>query len=248
MGNTPRLRLFAGPNGSGKSSLKSYLRPSLLGVYLNPDEMETSVKSDGFLNLNALGVETDATEILGYFRGSTLLQKKSLLDEVEKLSFSDGKLDFSRSEMNSYFASVAADFIRRKLMDKVTSLTFESVMSHPGKVALLAEAQARGYRTYLYYIATNDPEINLSRVRSRVARGGHSVPPDKIVSRYHRSLDLLVDAIKVTNRAYIFDNSTTDSERTWLAEVTDGRDLELKSDKIPVWFQRAVIDKISGTS
>lgn len=30
---------------------------------------------------------------------------------------------------------------------------------------------------------------------------GHSVPEDKIVSRYQRSLDLLTEAIKFTNRA-----------------------------------------------
>jgi predicted ABC-type ATPase len=36
--------MFAGPNGSGKSTLKSYLPLALLGVYLNPDEME--LKSD----------------------------------------------------------------------------------------------------------------------------------------------------------------------------------------------------------
>ena len=36
--------MFAGPNGSGKSVLKSYLPEPLLGVYLNPDEIEAEVK------------------------------------------------------------------------------------------------------------------------------------------------------------------------------------------------------------
>ena len=40
----PRLRMFAGPNGSGKSTLKSYLPTDLLGVYLNPDEIEHVVE------------------------------------------------------------------------------------------------------------------------------------------------------------------------------------------------------------
>ena len=31
--------MFAGPNGSGKSSAKSVLRPELLGVYVNADEV-----------------------------------------------------------------------------------------------------------------------------------------------------------------------------------------------------------------
>jgi predicted ABC-type ATPase len=37
--------------------------------------------------------------------------------------------------------------------------------------------------------------------------GGHPVPEDRIVKRYYRSLDLLMEAIKHTNRAYVFDNS-----------------------------------------
>jgi hypothetical protein len=55
-----------------------------------------------------------------------------------------------------------------------------------------------------------------------------------------------MDAICLTNRAYVFDNSTdnADGTHTWLAEITDGRVLELKSDRIPSWFKRAVLDKI----
>jgi predicted ABC-type ATPase len=37
---TLRLRMFAGPNGSGKSTFKSIIRPELLGIFINPDEIE----------------------------------------------------------------------------------------------------------------------------------------------------------------------------------------------------------------
>ncbi|HEX5222577.1 MAG TPA: hypothetical protein VFZ59_23685 [Verrucomicrobiae bacterium] len=126
------------------------------------------------------------------------------------------------------------------------SFTLETVKSHPDKITLLEKAQSLGYRTYLYYIATDDPAINISRVRNRVRQGGHRVPEDKIASRYERSLGLLMDAIMHTNRAYIFDNSTQDKDRTWLAEITDGRVLEMKVDLMPAWFKRAVWDKISS--
>jgi predicted ABC-type ATPase len=32
MNRSPRLRMFAGPNGSGKSTIRSVIRPELLGV------------------------------------------------------------------------------------------------------------------------------------------------------------------------------------------------------------------------
>jgi len=52
------MRVFAGPNGSGKSVLKSYLSAELLGVYLNPDEIEAGILQTGFLDVGAFGIET----------------------------------------------------------------------------------------------------------------------------------------------------------------------------------------------
>jgi predicted ABC-type ATPase len=120
-------------------------------------------------------------------------------------------------------ASAIAEFFRQRLLEARTSFTLETVMSHPGKVALLAQAQQLDYRTYLYFIATDDPAINISRVRSRVERGGHPVPEDKIVKRYHASLGLLMDAIRNSNRAYIFDNSGEGRDRTWIGKSRKGR-------------------------
>jgi predicted ABC-type ATPase len=243
MNDSPRLRMFAGPNGSGKSTIKSVIRSELLGVYINPDEIEKDIRNDDFLDLLAFGVRTTSTEILAFFQHSTLLTKADLLDEVEYLSFNDDKLSFHNVIVNSYFASVAADFIRHKLLETGTSFTFETVMSSPDKVAFLQKAQRRGYRTYLYYVATEDPIINILRVQRRVSLGGHPVPEDKIIARYSRSLDLLVDAIRHTNRAYIFDNST--HQQIWTAEITEGEFLEMKTDRMPAWFKTAVWDKFS---
>lgn len=239
--------MFAGPNGSGKSVLKSYLPESLLGVYLNPDEIEASVRKCGYVDMDSFGIKTTAEEVLPLFAVSELLIRQGLAEAVRHLSFTTHKLFFPPGAINSYFASVTADFLRNKLLTARHSFTFETVMSHPGKVSLLQKAQEAGYRTYLYYVATDDPAINISRVENRVRLNGHDVPPDRIESRYYRSLELLMSAIRFTNRAYIFDNSTnnTDHRHTWLAEITDGKRLELKTDEIPAWFKHSVLDKIA---
>ena len=75
--------------------------------------------------------------------------------------------------------------------------------------------------------------------------GGHPVPEDRIAPRYYRSLDLLMNAIRYSSRAYVFDNSGDNKKHTWLAEITDGKELELKTDKIPAWFKRSVLDKVN---
>ena len=114
-------------------------------------------------------------------------------------------------------------------------------MSSPDKVAFLHKAQQAGYRTYLYFVATEDPDINVSRVQYRVQMGGHPVAEDKIRSRYIRSLDLLPEAVAYADRAYIFDNSG--AERAWIAEVTQGTEIEIKTDQMPAWFKTALWDK-----
>lgn len=238
---TPRMRMFAGPNGSGKSTIKGVIEPELLGIYINPDDIEKEIISFGFLDFSHYEVETTGDEVLSFFRDSPFLAAADLADEAEELRFNDGKLSFFAVSVNSYFASVAADFMRQKLLAANVSFTFETVMSHPDKVAILKKAQMRGFRTYLYYVATEDPEINISRVENRVEAGGHPVPREKIVERYHRSLELLVDAVQYTDRAYIFDNSF--HEKIWIAEITGGIDLEIKTDIMPHWFKIALWDK-----
>ena len=111
-------------------------------------------------------------------------------------------------------------------------------MSSPDKIEFLKLAKSKGYRIYLYFIATVDPELNISRVKARVEAGGHDVPKDKIVDRYHRSIQLMKDAIKICDRSYIFDNSG--SEHRWIAEVTSGENLEVKEDDLPDWFAKVI--------
>jgi predicted ABC-type ATPase len=241
------MRMFAGPNGSGKSTLNRVLPPELLGFYINPDEIEKEIRNCGFFDSRVYGEES-SIDALAFFQNSSFLEAAGLSASATELFVTEGRLSFQNVEVNSYFASVAAEFLRQRFLGRKISFTFETVMSSPDKVTLLEKAHHLGYRTYLYYIATEDPEINISRVRSRVQRGGHSVPEEKIVSRYWRSLNLLLGAIRHTNRAYIFDNSSPEKEHTWVAEITDGQVLELKADVVPAWFKRHVLDKLDSRS
>ena len=48
----------------------------------------------------------------------------------------------------------------------------------------------------------------MARVQSRVASGGHDVPPDKIIDRYDRALRLVQELVPVCDVCHIYDNST----------------------------------------
>jgi len=115
------------------------------------------------------------------------------------------------------------------------SFTYETVMSHESKIEFLKQAKGKGFRIYLYFIATEDPEINVSRVNVRVAQQGHNVDPEVIKNRYYKSLQHLKAAVKNSNRAYVWDNSGTAS--LLIAEITDGADVKIiDTEKVPNWF------------
>ncbi len=242
--SVPRLRVFAGPNGSGKSTIKDMLPPQWLGIYINPDEIEKTLRASGRLELSAFGIDVGtAAGLPDFMRRSSLLARAGLLGEIDRVCLdteaATAVARFPDIEINSYHASVLADFIRHGLLDARVSCTFETVMSSPDKIEFMRKARQAGFRTYLYYVATQDPDINIARVSHRVRTGGHPVPQDRIVSRYHRSLSLLSQAVTQANRAYLFDNSG--HERVWIAEITEGQELELHTDRVPAWLTETTL-------
>ena len=56
---------------------------------------------------------------------------------------------------------------------------------------LLKRAKENGYFIRCIYVLTCDPSINILRIKSRVADGGHDVPPEKVISRYGKALKLV---------------------------------------------------------
>jgi predicted ABC-type ATPase len=136
---------------------------------------------------------------------------------------------------------------REELLLEGRSMTYESVMSHPSHLAFLKRAKAAGYRTYLYFIGVEDPDINKDRVKEREKSGGHGVPEEKIAPRYYRTMAQLFDACLLVNRAYVFDNSLNDYYM--VAEVQEGM-LTVHSDDTPAaqlsWHKTYLVEKFDA--
>ena len=134
---------------------------------------------------------------------------------------------------------MVADFFKDQYLKRRLSFSFETVFSHPAKIELLKKAQALGYRTYMYFIATEKPQINLARIRARVKLGGHDVPEDKVAARYYRCLEQVKYALPHLNRAYFFDNSADHS--VFFAEYESNAGFQLHADSLPEWFKHFVL-------
>lgn len=126
---------------------------------------------------------------------------------------------------------------RQAALAQMRSHSFETVMSHPSHIDHLHAARAAGFDVMLYFVATDDPLINQGRVANRVLHGGHDVPHDRIVSRYHRSLANLPMAIAAAHGGLVFDNSRAGQPLTPLAEIRDGRICRAFDLRRPKWWQ-----------
>ena len=242
MQSNRRLRVFARPNGSGKSTLfEEFKKTYNPGYFINADELQKLLASSGLIDLKAMGLNASEENLIAFKKTS---EAKSLINKSNSEGY---KIDIEvrenfivdRSKLtNSYEASFVASFIRRLLILSNKSFAFETVMSHSSKVAEIKKAQQKGYKTYLYFVCTNSPEINIDRVANRVDKGGHNVDENRIRSRYTDTLKNLYAAIKYSNRAYLFDNSG--KQITLIAEIFGGF-MQLKTNKLPQLFYNYVL-------
>lgn len=249
-----RLRVFAGPNGSGKSSVVEEFRSKgfpNLGIFINADEIEKEMKKTGYLDCLNYSVDLDPDIFLkGYIEYINNCKDKETGKykcqvKPERMSFIETKIVVQNPEsIDSYLASYIADYLRKRMLETGKVFSIETVMSHPSKLDFMRLAREKGYKVYLYFVTTQSPKINVLRVETRVKAGGHNVPEDSIISRYYRSLQNLMEAIELSDRAFLFDNSGTaqvlvaeydGAERTIITKV---------ENEHPLWFSEYVLSKI----
>jgi len=115
----------------------------------------------------------------------------------------------------------------------------ETVFSHPSKLELIASAQRQGYTVALHVVALDDPQRLLRRVAQRVHEGGHSVPPERILARYPRTMALLAQAVQLASVAYLYDAAETDVNADMggprLVAVRSGASTIEPAGALPAW-------------
>ena len=189
---TLRLRIFAGPNGSGKSTVIQSVKDKVLnnrhidfGIYINADEIAKNLRKNHFsfstFKLRELTLELFVDVALS----SGLINKTYTKDKfLASFTLEGNKIYLNDHSSLDRLAQIIADFLRERLLIEQQKISFETVFSHESKLDYMKKAKAAGYKIYLYFVATESPEINVMRVANRVRKGGHDVPEDKIRKRY----------------------------------------------------------------
>jgi predicted ABC-type ATPase len=148
-------------------------------------------------------------------------------DEIQKASGCDAAT-----------AQQSAKALREAALGSRRDFMYETVMSHPSKLAELQRAETLGYRITVHFVATDDPEINVQRVALRVADRGHDVPVDAIRQRYARTMALVPAMLVHAHEALLFDNSRRGEVGglALQAHLVEDR-LELLTDHPSGWIQ-----------
>jgi predicted ABC-type ATPase len=130
-----------------------------------------------------------------------------------------------------------ADSRREALLNAKTSFVSETVFSHESKLALITRAQSMGFDVVLYVVSLDDPKRLLARVTQRVREGGHSVPAQKILERYPRTMANLKKAVRLADLAFVYDAAEVERGAHLLVAMCERENTTLLVTELPSWVQ-----------
>ncbi|MCL2760136.1 MAG: zeta toxin family protein [Desulfuromonadales bacterium] len=110
-------------------------------------------------------------------------------------------------ECSDLGAAQEAERLRELCFSERRSFTFETVLSTERNLDLISRAKSAGFYVESVFVLTANPELNVFRVKSRELSGGHSVPPDKIRSRYTKSLANISKLLTLSDVFLLIDNT-----------------------------------------
>lgn len=137
-------------------------------------------------------------------------------------------------------AAKKATEIRYNCLEEKKDFVFETVFSSDEKFEFVKKAKETGFFVRIFFVCTDSPEINVSRITKRFLEGGHEVPISKIISRYYKSLTNMAKVIPLVDRAYIYDNSVENKLPRLLYRTTDGKVFKQYVEDVPDWARELV--------
>ena len=149
--------------------------------------------------------------------------------------------DWNSKEAVLNAANYCAEW-REKCLIERKSFVFETVMSAEDKIQFIIKAKNAGFFIRLFFISTENPKINASRIADRVMKGGHDVPISKIISRYYKAIENCKTVSSVVDRLYVYDNSVDGEEAKIQFRLTNGVMGKMYVTDMPEWAQAILPD------
>ncbi len=186
-------------------------------------------------------LDLDRHPVIVAIAGPNGAGKSTFFEQVvqpTQLKFVNADVLAKENGWEAYEAADMAARLRAALVERGESFVFETILSDPvgAKVTSLRAIAEKGYNVVLCFIGLNSASESSARVALRVTRGGHDVPDAKLSSRYPRTLENLVRAMKALPCVLVYDNSDLADSFRFITEYRDGVELRCAAG-LPAWFQ-----------
>ena len=96
--------------------------------------------------------------------------------------------------------------LRRAIAERL-NFAFETTLGGNTIPALLNSALSTGLEVRIWYVGLSSVELHIARVRTRVEKGGHSIPEQTIRERFDRSRLNLIRLLLRLTELLVYDNS-----------------------------------------
>lgn len=151
---------------------------------------------------------SDKKPMVLFFAGPNGSGKSTIMNFFEKVgTYTNADDIVSSTGMTNQEAALFADKSRYDSIKNKEDFTFETVLSSSYKLDILKKAKDEGYFLKGVFVLTADSSVNIARVEARVASGGHNVEPEKIRSRYHKSIANIKELMKLCDILHVYDNT-----------------------------------------
>lgn len=105
---------------------------------------------------------------------------------------------------------------------KGLDFAFETTLAGKLYVNLLKSLKTKGYRIHIFFLWIPNCGLAVSRIKNRVAEGGHDVPADDVVRRFSRSIGNFFKLYQPLSDSWLLFNNAQ-SNPILIAEMKNGR-------------------------
>ena len=100
------------------------------------------------------------------------------------------------------------------------SFCHETTLATDSAVGVIPELREKSYSIHMQFVIVESVELALSRIRERVAQGGHGIDEAKVRRVYKKAKAHFRDVMKMCDKVVLWDNTT---KLTRVCEFTDGQ-------------------------
>jgi predicted ABC-type ATPase len=184
----PLAIVVAGHNGSGKSTMWTRrLAPALQIPLINADRMMMSILPEPV-------------------EGRLPAWAAALRDQNESW------MSVSQKGVDAFVVQAMAAGVPFAMETVFSHWQPRAGGGHESKIDRILEMQAAGYFVLLLFVGLSDTQLSMGRVATRIARGGHAVPPERLEARYPRTQAAIRAALPVADAAILTDNSREEDQ------------------------------------